>query len=95
MAVATDHQGQKLGQRLISYGIEHLKSLGVELLFTYGDPNFYSKVGFTQISEVIVQAPLNLSYPEGWLAQSLNGTLIEIEKGSSRCVKALDNQQYW
>lgn len=95
VAIATSEQGKGLGQQLITFGIEHLQSLGVDLIFTYGDPNFYSKVGFRIISENTVKAPLKLSYPEGWLAQSLNGDSIEAMNGCSRCVGALNDQQYW
>ena len=95
VAIATNKQGKGLGQQLIKFGIEHLKSLGIDLVFTYGDPNFYSKVGFRQITEDIVRAPLKLSYPEGWLAQALNSGTIEVINGSSQCVMALSDQQYW
>lgn len=46
VAVATRYQKQGIGQELIKLGINSLKKNNVELLFTYGDPNFYSKVGF-------------------------------------------------
>lgn len=95
VAIATKDQGKGLGQQLINFGIEHLKSLNVDLVLTYGDPNFYSKVGFKQVSEAVVKAPLKLSHPEGWLAQSLNDVPIEAMKGSSQCVKALNDQRYW
>lgn len=95
VAIETKNQGKRLGQQLINFGIENLKSLNVDLVFTYGDSNFYSKVGFKQISENVVKAPLKLSFPDGWLAQSLNGTPIEVMNGSSQCVKALDDQRYW
>ncbi len=95
VAVSTDHQGRGIGQKLIHFGLEHLKSLNVDWVFTYGDPDFYSKVGFKQINEDIVKAPFKLTYPEGWLAQSLNDKPIEAMKGSAHCVKALSNPQYW
>ncbi len=95
VAIATEQQGKGIGQQLIRYGIEYLTSKNVELVFTYGDPSFYSKVGFQQISEDIVKAPLKLSQPEGWLAQSLKTGVIDTMKGSSKCVKALNRQEYW
>jgi predicted N-acetyltransferase YhbS len=48
VAVHTDHQGQGVGQQLINFGIQHLKEDGVTLIFTYGDPEFYKKLAFTQ-----------------------------------------------
>jgi putative acetyltransferase len=95
VAIATKQQGQGIGQQLIRYGIEHLKCKDVDLVFTYGDPAFYSKVGFQQINEDIVKAPLKLTQPEGWLAQSLENDVIEAMEGSSECVKALNKQEYW
>ena len=95
VAIATEYQRQGIGQKLIKFGIEALKCHGVELLLTYGDPNFYSKVGFSHISESIIKAPLKLTYPHGWLAQSLVGDVVQPISGESRCVEALNNQKYW
>jgi len=95
VAVATEQQGKGLGQALINYGIEYLKLQGVKLVFTYGDPNFYSKVGFQQISEKQIQAPQPLSYPEGWLCQSLLKQAIPTVNGKTSCVAALNKPSYW
>lgn len=95
VAIATNEQGKGMGQQLINYGISHLKSLNVDLAFTYGDPYFYSKVGFKPISESIVKAPLKLTHLEGWLAQSLDGSPIKAMEGTSHCVDALNDQKYW
>ena len=95
VAVATDYQRQGLGKKLIRFGLEYMKSKDVELVFTYGDPGFYSKVGFKQISEDIAKAPFKLSQPEGWLAQYLDSDKIRPIEGGSTCVKALSRQIYW
>ena len=95
VAVQTNHQGRGVGQRLIHFGIDRLKEKGVKLVFTYGDPNFYSKVGFRLISEDTAKAPFELSQPEGWLCQSLDDGEIEPLSGISRCVKAFNNPEYW
>ena len=95
VAIATSAQGTGIGQKLINYGLNYLKSRNVNLAFTYGDPNFYSKVGFKQIDESIVKAPFTLSQPAGWLAQSLDGRSIKPMQGVSKCVEALNNQKYW
>lgn len=95
VAVATQQQGNGVGQKLITFGLQQLKDLGVELVFTYGDPAFYSKVGFTHIDEAVVKAPRNLTYPEGWLAQSLTDERITEEAGAAMCVNAINKQAYW
>ena len=76
-------------------GIQQLTKEGVKLVFTYGDPNYYSKVGFRAITEEIAKAPLELSQPEGWLCQSLVGDEIEPIAGNSYCVEALNKPEYW
>jgi predicted N-acetyltransferase YhbS len=95
VAVSSREQGKGLGQQLINFGIQQLKNHGVELVFTYGDPSFYSKVGFVKISEDVIKAPKKLTYPGGWLAQSLNNERIRSEAGVAKCVGALNKQEYW
>lgn len=95
VAIHTKYQRKGVGQKLINYGIKYLKEKGVELVFTYGDPKFYAKVGFSLITEKLIKAPLTLTYPEGWLAQSLVSDEIEPIPGASFCVEALNNPEYW
>ena len=95
VAIHSDHQGIGIGQRLINYSLKALKRKGVEIVITYGDPAFYTKVGFHPLSEALVKAPFELSQPEGWLGQSLIGDSIETALGRCSCVKALDNPAYW
>ncbi|WP_045399019.1 GNAT family N-acetyltransferase [Vibrio campbellii] len=94
MATLTECQGKGVGQALINFGLKQLKQQGIELVFTYGDPNFYSRVGFQQVTEAQFKAPHTLSFPHGWLAQSLAGELTPIQ-GTSYCVKGLDSPAYW
>ncbi|WP_440876652.1 GNAT family N-acetyltransferase [Thalassotalea sp. PLHSN55] len=95
VAVATNHQKQGIAQQLIRFGIEQLTQDGVEILFTYGDPNYYNKVGFEPIDESIIKAPQPLSFPHGWLAQSLNHEPIAKINEPAKCVSALDDPKYW
>ncbi len=95
VAIHTSHQGKGIGQKLIKFGINDLKENGVELVFTYGDPDFYSKVGFRRITEKTAKAPFELSQPEGWLCQSLVDDEIRPIAGNSRCVEALGKPEYW
>jgi len=95
MAIITAYQGKGIGQELINFALNILKKNGVELAVTYGDPNFYSKVGFSVISEEIVKAPLKLTYPEGWLGQSLVSDSIDPIASKSYCVEALNKPDLW
>ncbi|MBW1649716.1 MAG: N-acetyltransferase [Deltaproteobacteria bacterium] len=95
VAISTSYQGKGIGQKLINFGLNALKENGVELAFTYGDPNFYSKVGFSFIPENLAKAPFKLTYPEGWLAQSLISDEIEPIIGNSYCVEAFNKPDMW
>ncbi len=95
VAILTDEQGKGIGQTLINFGLEQLKKHHVKLVFTYGDPSFYSKVGFKHISENIIKAPHELSQPEGWLCLTLDGDEIKPISDIPRCVTALNNPELW
>ncbi|BFM48989.1 N-acetyltransferase [Marinomonas sp. THO17] len=95
LAVATEAQKKGVGQGLIQYGLDHLKSLEVNLVFTYGDPSYYAKTGFEPISENKVKAPCPLSQPIGWLAQSLDASPIQTMSGPTKCVEALNDPSLW
>jgi len=95
VAIHTDYQGKGIGQTLINFGIHQLKEYDARLIFTYGDSKFYSKVGFSLISETLAKAPFTLTYPEGWLAQSLLSDEIQPILGNSHCVEALNKAEYW
>ncbi|MEM6583042.1 MAG: N-acetyltransferase [Pseudomonadota bacterium] len=95
VAISTAVQGRGFGQELINFGLDHLRSINTALVFTYGDPSFYSKVGFEHISEAVVKAPYPLSQPEGWLVQSLDGNKIVAIQGHTQCVAALQDPSLW
>ena len=95
VAVATTHQGKGIGQKLIAHGLGVLRENGVDAVLTYGDINFYARVGFAQISEEMAKAPLPLQYPEGWLGQSLSSPELKPLAGPSYCVEAFNDPSYW
>ena len=95
VAVSTEHQGKGVGQALIEYGLGELKNRSVAVAITYGDPTFYSRVGFQPISERVIKAPLKLSMPEGWLGCSLTGETIPTINECPTCVKEFNDTVYW
>lgn len=95
MAVATAQQGTGIGQMLLTFGLTTLRQNGVDVALTYGDINFYSKVGFGHISDSDAKPPLPLTYPEGWLGQSLTSGPFDPLLGSSACVDALNDPALW
>jgi len=95
VAVSTEHQGKGVGQALIKYGLSTLKKRSVAVAITYGDPAFYSKVGFEALSENVIRAPLKLAMPEGWLSQSLTEEPIPTINERPICVKEFNDPVYW
>ncbi|MGM0745467.1 MAG: GNAT family N-acetyltransferase [Bacteroidota bacterium] len=95
VAVSTNRQGKGVGQKLIKYGLNDLKSRSVDVVTTYGDPSYYSRVGFRPLSENVIKAPLKLSMPEGWLGLSLTEDPIPEIDDRPTCVKAFNNPVYW
>lgn len=94
VAVLPAYQSQGIGQGLIQHALSKLREINVDVLFTYGDPNYYCKTGFKQVSEDFAKAPLKLSFPEGWLAQSFHDD-FQAFKGGSSCVSAFNKAEYW
>lgn len=95
LAVTTEYHGKGIGQKLVTHGLKTLEAAHVDVAMTYGDPGYYSKVGFSQISEAFAAAPFGLTRPEGWMAKSLTDTELAPLKGSPRCVEALSNPKLW
>lgn len=95
VAVRTEYQGMGIGQALIGFGLREMKRCWARVVTTYGDPAFYSKVGFHPLSQEVIKAPLELSQPEGWLGQSLTDDALQPIPGRCTCVKALDDPAYW
>ena len=95
VAVVSGFQKQGIGSGLIQHGLQQLKEEGSDAVFTYGDPNFYERIGFVCVSETFAQAPFKLSMPQGWLAIPLSSTQLSPMRGSSKCVEAISQAQYW
>lgn len=95
VAVATDYQRKGIGQKLIRHGLDAVAKSGAEIAVTYGDPNYYSRVGFAPVSVTDVPPPQELRYPEGWMAQSLTDAPLAPLKGPSTCAPAFDDPVYW
>lgn len=95
VAVRSDRQGQGIGQKLITHGLDTLRAAGMEVAITYGNPAYYGRVGFAPVDVEFAPPPQPLSQPQGWLAQSLTDAPLTAFKGTSRCAPALDDPAYW
>ena len=93
LAVAPEQQCKGIGTRLIETGLQGLRDNGTQIVLVYGDPNYYSRTGFS--TEHHIAAPYALEHPHGWMAQALvAGALTNIE-GKLSCADALSTPEHW
>ncbi|MCI4662924.1 MAG: N-acetyltransferase [Neomegalonema sp.] len=95
VAVTPHRQQQGIGQALLSYGLDRLRQAQIDIVLTYGDPDYYRQVGFEPIPQTEAAAPYKLQYPHGWLGQSLTGHEWNALKGRPVCVPALNAPVFW
>ena len=95
MAVAPERQRRGIGQALLSQAFEALRYEGIQIVITYGDPDYYGRVGFRPITEDRARAPLPLSVSHGWIGQSLTEEQMPVLQGPSTCVAALNRNDVW
>ncbi len=65
------------------------------LVVTYGDIRFYTKTGFVPLAKSLIAPPFPLTFPEGWLVQTLDGSPLKPVQGKISCVAALNKDCYW
>lgn len=95
MAVTTTRHGEGIGQALITHALDTLRAQSAEVAITYGSPVFYGKTGFHPLNEAAAPAPQPLSFPHGWIGQSLTNAPLAPLKGTPNCVAALNKPQFW
>ena len=95
LAVHPEHQQKKVGSRLIEFGMKKLKEAGGNIVFVYGDPEFYGKFGFHADTANDFPAPFNLEYPFGWQALILKDWSDKTTPAATSCVSALSNPDLW
>jgi len=95
LAVMLDYQKQRIGSNLIENGIQMLLKVGVNILFVYGDPKYYSKFGFNAGSAENFIPQYKLQHPFGWQAIVLNELSIVSAPCSIVCVASLGDPKLW
>jgi putative acetyltransferase len=95
LAVNPEYQRRRIGSKLIEHGMARMSAKGVDVVFVYGDPEYYERFGFSADAAERYIAPYKLQYPFGWQAFILNEW--DLGKGSVpvTCVAALCNPGLW
>ncbi|MGR8918887.1 MAG: GNAT family N-acetyltransferase [Gammaproteobacteria bacterium] len=84
-----------VGSELVRHGMRTLGAGGVDMLFVYGDPDYYGRFGFDAGTADGYEPPHALQYPFGWQALVLNARASTPASGHLSCVNALRNPALW
>ncbi len=95
LAVQPACQKRRIGSALIEYGMRQLSAMGVNIVFVYGDPEYYGRFGFNADAAGNYTTPYNLQYPFGWQAIIRNECAIEKAPAAISCVNALCDPGLW
>lgn len=95
LGVKPEYQKRRLGSKLIESGIERLSENGVNVLFVYGDPEYYGKFGFEADAASRYSPPYELQYPFGWQAIALNEVGCAESTVKIACVASLRVPELW
>jgi len=95
LGVKPAYQKRRIGSQLVESGIELLTKKGVNVLFVYGDPEYYGKFGFGFQTAARYSPPCDLQYPTGWLAVALCDDGFAEPTAKISCVAALHDPALW
>jgi len=95
LGVTPGYQKRRIGSKLIERGMQQLSNMGVNILFVYGDPKYYSRLGFSADAAARYTPPYRLQYPFGWQAVALNECSIEEAPIKVACVASLCDPELW
>jgi predicted N-acetyltransferase YhbS len=90
VGVATARQGQGIGTALLRHGLAQMRAAGVDVVMTYGDPAYYGRIGFAQVTADQAAPPHPLRQPEGWQALWLDGEPLRPLRGGAHCAAVFD-----
>ena len=95
LAVVPGSQGRGVGGRLVEAGMTRLRDGDTDMVFVYGDPNYYVRFGFSPELAANFQPPHKLEYPFGWQASVMGSEPASGSPWQLACVPALDDPALW
>jgi len=95
LGVKPDYQKRRIGSKLIESGMQQLSRRGIDIIFVYGDPEYYSKFGFGVDAAERYIPPYKLQYPFGWQGIVLNKCSAEKSSANIVCVTSLSDPTLW
>ncbi len=95
LVVHPTFQKRRIGTRLIEHGVQHLSELSADIVFVYGDPEYYGRFEFQAVSALQYIPPYELQFPFGWLAKLLVDADALVPSGMLTCVPSLQRADIW
>ena len=95
LAIEPESQKKGMGSKLIREGLRLLAIQDVNIVFVYGDPDYYARFVFTTKLAKEFIPPFKLKYAFGWQAVDLGGKRPVIHSESIECVNALNKPELW
>ncbi len=95
LGVQPEYQRRRIGSKLIERGMQQLSAMGMDILFVYGDPSYYSRFGFGADAAARYIPPYVLQYPVGWQGIALNEITGDKSPVKISCVTSLCDPELW
>jgi putative acetyltransferase len=95
LAVSPEHQKKGIGSTLVRKGLQRLVAEESPVVLVYGDPEYYSRFGFSSVLAEKYIPPFPLTYPLGWQALALSGKLPSRNPEKILCVEPLNKPELW
>jgi len=95
LGVKPEYQKCRIGTQLVEYGMQQLSAMRVNVVFVYGDPEYYRRFGFGAAAASQYTAPYRLEYPFAWQAIVLNACGLEKRPVGITCVASLRDPELW
>ena len=72
LGVAPARQGRGVGSALVRAGVTRMEAAGISCVYVLGDPNYYSRFGFEQESDVAPPYALPEEWRSAWQSLSVD-----------------------
>ncbi|MGI9244850.1 MAG: GNAT family N-acetyltransferase [Verrucomicrobiales bacterium] len=95
LAVRPNDQKCGIGSQLVESGMRQLSERGVDVVFVYGDPEYYKRFGFGVEAARDYLPPYKLQHPFGWQAIFLREIDREEPREKITCVTSLRDPTLW
>ena len=98
LAVIPEYQSKGVGGKLIISGLDHLKSIGSEIVFVLGYWEYYSRYGFIPDAGSLgfeATYPIPEKVANAWMVKYLTYNQKKSGKGKVICADAMNKPEYW